>query len=163
MSKENIIQAIGVSDGVSYAKCLCIKKPAIDVHSSSNWISKNIALEKLDEAIAKTQEQLEKIKVLSKEKLGEEKSSIFDAHIQMANDPEMLNQIKEKMVGERVNLVKIIDDVFDQYYEMFTVCTSLTTAPALPAIALENYCCWNVQGLCISNNYAWFTSNNFSK
>ena len=38
----------------------------------------------------------------------------------MANDPEMLNQIKEKMVGGRVNLVKIIDDVFDQYYEMFT-------------------------------------------
>ena len=120
MSKENIIQAIGVSDGVSYAKCLCIKKPAIDVHSSSNWISKNIALEKLDEAIAKTQKQLERIKVLSKEKLGEEKSSIFDAHIQMANDPEMLNQIKEKMVGGRVNLVKIIDDVFDQYHEMFT-------------------------------------------
>ena len=120
MSKENIIQAIGVSDGVSYAKCLCIKKPAIDVHSSSNWISKNIALEKLNSAIAKTQKQLERIKVLSKEKLGEEKSSIFDAHIQMANDPEMLNQIKEKMVGGRVNLVKIIDDVFDQYHEMFT-------------------------------------------
>ena len=120
MLKENIVQGIGVSDGVSYAKCLCIKKPAIDVHSSSNWISKNIALEKLDEAIAKTQEQLEKIKVLSKEKLGEEKSSIFDSHIQMANDPEMLKQIKEKMVGERVNLVKIIDDVFDQYHEMFT-------------------------------------------
>ena len=120
MLKENIVQGIGVSDGVSYANCLCIKKPAIDVHSSSNWISKNIALEKLDEAIAKTQKQLERIKVLSKEKLGEEKSSIFDAHIQMANDPEMLNQIKEKMVGERVNLVKIIDDVFDQYHEMFT-------------------------------------------
>ena len=56
---------------------------------------------------------------MSKEKLGEEKSSIFDAHIQMANDPEMLNQIKEKMVGKRVNLVKIIDDVFNQYHEMF--------------------------------------------
>ena len=89
MLKENIVQGIGVSDGVSYANCLCIKKPAIDVHSNSNWISKNIALEKLDEAISKTQEQLEKIKVLSKERLGEEKSSIFDAHIQMANDHEM--------------------------------------------------------------------------
>jgi phosphotransferase system enzyme I (PtsI) len=77
-------------------------------------------LEILDSAIAKTQKQLERIKVLSKEKLGEEKSSIFDAHIQIANDPEMLNQIKEKMVGERVNLVKIIDDVFGQYHEMFT-------------------------------------------
>ena len=44
MLKENIVQGIGVSDGVSYAKCLCIKKPAIDVHSSSNLISKNIPI-----------------------------------------------------------------------------------------------------------------------
>lgn len=120
MSKENIIQAIGVSNGIAYAKVYCINQPAIDIHSNDNWIPKNLALEKLDSAIAKTQKQLERIKVLSKEKLGEEKSSIFDAHIQMANDPEMLNQIKEKMVGGRVNLVKIIDDVFDQYHEMFT-------------------------------------------
>ena len=119
MLKENIVQGIGVSDGISYAKCLCIKKPAIDVHSNSNWISKNIALEKLDEAISKTQEQLEKIKVLSKERLGEEKSSIFDAHIQMASDYEIINQIKEKMDGEKVNLVKIVDHVFNQYHDMF--------------------------------------------
>ena len=120
MSKENIIQAIGVSNGIAYAKVYCINQPVIDIHSNDNWTPKNLALEKLDSAIAKTQKQLERIKVLSKEKLGEEKSSIFDAHIQMANDPEMLNQIKEKMVGGRVNLVKIIDDVFDQYHEMFT-------------------------------------------
>ena len=73
MSKENIIQAIGVSDGIAYAKVYCINQPVIDIHSNDNWTPKNLALEILDSAIAKTQKQLERIKVLSKEKLGEEK------------------------------------------------------------------------------------------
>jgi hypothetical protein len=36
MSKENIIQAIGVSDGIAYAKVYCINQPVIDIHSNDN-------------------------------------------------------------------------------------------------------------------------------
>ena len=93
MSKNNIIQAIGVSNGIGYAKAYCIKQLVIDFNSNTNLISKEEALEKLENAIAKTQEQLQKIKELSREKLGEEKAMIFEAHMNMANDPEILNQI----------------------------------------------------------------------
>ena len=119
MSKNNIIQAIGVSNGIGYAKAYCIKQPVIDFNSNTNLISKEEALEKLDKAIAKTQEQLQKIKELSKEKLGEEKAMIFEAHMNMANDPEILNQIKEKLEGDKVNLVKAVNDVFNFTHDMF--------------------------------------------
>ena len=119
MSKNNIIQAIGVSNGIGYAKAYCIKQPVIDFNSNTNLISKEEALEKLEKAIAKTQKQLQKIKELSKEKLGEEKAMIFEAHMNMANDPEILNQIKEKLEGDKVNLVKAVNDVFDFTHDMF--------------------------------------------
>ena len=119
MSKNNIIQAIGVSNGIGYAKAYCIKQLVIDFNSNTNLISKEEALEKLENAIAKTQEQLQKIKELSREKLGEEKAMIFEAHMNMANDPEILNQIKEKLEGDKVNLVKAVNDIFDLTHDMF--------------------------------------------
>lgn len=119
MENNNTIKAIGVSSGVSYAKTICLKQPIIDVKNNKNIIDKSTAKAKLESGISKTIEQLNCLKTLTKQKLGKDKAEIFDAHIQMVNDPEIINEIKQQINTKKVNLIKIVNSTFDKYHELF--------------------------------------------
>ena len=119
MENNNTIKAIGVSSGVSYAKAICLKQPIIDVKNNKNIIDKSTAKAKLESGISKTIEQLNCLKTLTKQKLGKDKAEIFDAHIQMVNDPEIINEIKQQINTKKVNLIKIVNSTFDKYHELF--------------------------------------------
>lgn len=119
MENNNIIKAIGVSSGVSYAKAICLKQPTNDNENNKNIIDKSTANAKLESGISKTIEQLKCLKTLTEQKLGKDKAEIFDAHIQMVNDPEIINEIKQQINTKKVNLIKIINSTFDKYHEVF--------------------------------------------
>ena len=121
MENNNTIKAIGVSSGIGYAKAVCLKQPTIDIENSKNIINKSTAKAKLELGISKTIQQLNCLKTLTEQKLGKDNAEIFDAHIQMVNDPEIINEIKQQInvKAVKVNLVKIINSTFDKYHETF--------------------------------------------
>ena len=47
---------------------------------------------------------LQKIKVKAAQNLSEEEAAVFDAHINMANDPELLSQTTDKIKSEITGL-----------------------------------------------------------
>lgn len=71
------------------------------------------------EALVKTTEELQKIKVKAAQNLSEEEAAVFDAHINMANDPELLSQTTDKIKAESVNASYAFDEVSTMFITMF--------------------------------------------
>lgn len=119
MENSNTIKATGVSNGIAYAKVLCLNEPSINIDASENIINKDEAIDRLDLSIKKTIQQLNDLKILVEQKLGKDKAEIFSAHIAMINDPEIIKEIHDQINTDKINLVKLIDSVFNSKYETF--------------------------------------------
>lgn len=113
------IKGIGASSGVNTAKAFLLKKPELNI---SNNKTKNptdeVALVK--KSVDKTINDLHRIKAIALEKLGEEKAFIFDAHIQIASDPEILNEVYELINKDSKNAANATKETFDKFYKMFS-------------------------------------------
>lgn len=118
MSK-NLLEGIGCSNGIGIAKTFLLVKPKIDVNDKKHLIDAKKALALLDRAIETSIKQLEQIRSITLEKLGTEKAEIFDAHMQLVNDVEIIKQIKDQITEKQVNLVQLIDTVFNNYAKIF--------------------------------------------
>lgn len=116
MSK--LIKGTAGSDGIALAKSYLLKKPIFDIYKKKiKDISKELTL--IQNALEKTTQQLQHIVEITKKKLGEEKAEIFNAHIQLANDPEMINEINECIKNEKVNATYAINQIFNKYHDTF--------------------------------------------
>ena len=117
---QNFIKGIGASSGIAIGKAYLIQKPNFDLKNSKNVVDANKAKTMLTSAIEKTTKQLEEIKTLSRDKIGEANAELFDAHIQIANDPAIADQINAEInKGSSINLVETVNTVFDNYRDMF--------------------------------------------
>ena len=85
------IKGIAASNGICIAKVYRLEKPVLHI---SNDLIENIQDEllKLDNAIDETVKTLKKIREITASNINEENALIFDAHIQIANDPEIKKQ-----------------------------------------------------------------------
>ena len=61
-------------------------------------------IEKFDAALAKTVKDIEGVKERAAKRLKEEELAVFDAHLMMANDPELASQIKAMIEADLATL-----------------------------------------------------------
>ena len=73
----------------------------------------------LHETIKKTIVQLQELILKSKDLYGEETSKIFEAHLLIAQDPEMTSQIEMFIKNESCNMLYALKTISDQYVRMF--------------------------------------------
>ena len=52
-------------------------------------------------------------------KLGADKAAIFDAHLLVLNDPELLTSVEDKIKNEKVNAESALKDTTDMFIMMF--------------------------------------------
>ena len=117
---EKIIKGIGASTGIAIGKAYLIQKPNFDLQNPKNFVETKKAKEILKSAVAKTCKQLEEIKNLSKDKIGQANAELFDAHIQIANDPAIFEQINTALSSSgEINLAQTVNTVFDSFRDMF--------------------------------------------
>ena len=110
---------VGASSGISFAKPFIIKKEKLDI--TQDLIKDvNNELILINNSLEKSKKQINEIKEISIKKIGEEKAAVFDAHIQILEDPEILNEIKNILDGEKKNGGYIIDKVFSNIYNIFS-------------------------------------------
>ena len=122
---EKRITGIAVSPGIAIGKIYLFEKKEIEINKCP---CKNPEEEKakLLEARNKTKEQLQKIRETTAKKVSEEKAAIFDAHITLLEDEDLLQEVNDIITDEKVSADyalskgievyrQILSDVQDEY------------------------------------------------
>lgn len=90
-----MLKGIAVSAGIALGQVYKLEEPNIDIEVSSEGVEKE--LKKFEDAIVKTSQDITQVRQVASTNLSEEELAIFDAHLQMVEDPEFSAQIKEKI------------------------------------------------------------------
>ncbi|WDC81542.1 phosphoenolpyruvate--protein phosphotransferase [Ligilactobacillus ruminis] len=119
---KKMLKGIAASDGIAAAKAYMLVEP--DLSFSETSIDDSEAeIKRLDDAVEASKSELELIKQKATENLGEEEAQVFEAHLTILADPELLGQIKDKIKNDKVNAEAALKSVTDMFIEMFEAMT----------------------------------------
>jgi phosphotransferase system enzyme I (PtsI) len=116
MSKT--LKGIGASDGVAVSQVYVLKEPQFHINDQkiTNVAKETTAYEN---ALKQTIVQLEEIKKITETKLGKDKAEVFDAHIQIADDPEIRNEVLNLVKTTKVNIAYAVEQIYNKYQQIF--------------------------------------------
>lgn len=112
-----MIKGTGVCPGIAIAKALILKEEELIVEKKSIT---DIEQEKtkFNNAILKAKNDLEKIHCTVLKELGDDKAQIFQAHLLILNDPELIDPTKEK-IESGLNAEFAFNEVVSQMIQIF--------------------------------------------
>lgn len=113
-----MLKGIAASDGVAVAKAYLLVQPDLSFNKTSVEDTDAEAT-RLDDALAKSTEELQAIRDKAAQSLGEAEAQVFDAHLMVLSDPEMVGQIKQNIQDNKVNAEVALKEVTDMYIGMF--------------------------------------------
>lgn len=112
------LKGIAASDGIAVAKAYLLVQPDLSFKKES--VEDTAAEEKrLDDALAQSSNELTLIREKAAKSLGEAEAQVFDAHLMVLSDPEMIGQIKQNITDNKVNAEAALKEVTDMYIGMF--------------------------------------------
>lgn len=116
---EKLLKGIAASEGIAIAKVYKLEKEKLNIKKILiNDFQKEI--EKLEKAFKKAEEQINNLKAKALKKLGEEKAAIFDAHLGILLDPELKEQVFNKIKNEKINASYAFLIVSKNFQELFS-------------------------------------------
>ncbi|GEL89039.1 phosphoenolpyruvate--protein phosphotransferase [Pediococcus parvulus] len=120
MAKQ--LKGIAASDGVAIAKAYMLVDP--DLSFDKKTIDNPDAeIKRLQDALDASKAELELIKSKAAKSLGEEEAEVFEAHITILSDPELIGNIEDKIKNDSVNAEQALKDVTDGFIETFEAMT----------------------------------------
>ncbi|EHB64968.1 phosphoenolpyruvate--protein phosphotransferase [Paenibacillus lactis] len=114
----NNLKGIAASAGIAIARAFILEHPDYSI-SQKQVTDVDAELAKLDAALAQSQTELEAIKARTLQELGEKKAEIFESHLLILNDPELIDPVKEKIKSESVNAEYALNETATQFIQMF--------------------------------------------
>ncbi len=109
-------KGIGVAPGIAIGPVYLYTREAFDVEERRVEASEVAAeLERFEEAVVKSERELRKIGMVTREKLGDESASIFDAQMLMLRDESVYHEITDRIRNEHFNADYAVFDVLDRY------------------------------------------------
>ena len=117
-----MLKGIAASDGIAAAKAYMLVQPDLSF-SETSIDDPEAKIKRLDDAVEASKRELELIKQKATENLGEEEAQVFEAHLTILADPELLGQIKDKIKNDKVNAEAALKSVTDMFIEMFEAMT----------------------------------------
>lgn len=114
---ERII-GIAASSGVAIGKALLLVEPNLTVIKKkiSNTIDE---IARFHLALTEAEHELKEIRNHAANDLGEKNAAIFDSHILVLNDPELLSSVESKIKAEEINAEAALQETADTLIEMF--------------------------------------------
>ena len=112
---------IGASEGVSIGKVLLFITEEIvipEIKEEGSTIEAELA--KLKEGLKKSKTQLIAIREKVKEKMGEDKAAIFDGHIMLLEDEDLIEEVEAKITGDKLPAARALREGIDEYCEMIS-------------------------------------------
>ena len=116
------LRGIAASDGIATAKAYMLVQP--DLSFSKSTISDSEKeINRLHNALQASTSDLETIRKIAAESLGEEEAQVFDAHMMILADPEFTGAIEGKINDDKVNAEQALKEVADLFVATFEAMT----------------------------------------
>ena len=115
------LTGIGASEGVAIGKVLLFTEEEMiipEVKDENSTIEAELT--KLEDGLKKSKTQLIAIREKVKEKMGEDKAAIFDGHIMLLEDEDLIMEVEDKIKGEGLPAAKALHDGINEYCEMIS-------------------------------------------
>ncbi|MCQ2569533.1 MAG: phosphoenolpyruvate--protein phosphotransferase [Limosilactobacillus sp.] len=114
---SQVVKGIAASDGIGIAPAYLLVDP--DLSYEKKTIDDPAAeYARVEAAFEKSIKQLETIKENAASRLGAEELAVFDAHITILSDPEMMGQIKDSIETNKVSAEEAVDTVTTMFSDM---------------------------------------------
>lgn len=121
-----MIKGLSVSEGIGIGKVYKLEGLNLNIEKQFINDSKK-EIERFKEAIKETCKAIENIRIIALDKLGDEKAQIFESHLLVAEDPELISQVETLITNEKINaeyallqvrnkIVSIFDAMVDNPY-----------------------------------------------
>ena len=116
MSK--LINGIAASDGVAIAKAYLLVEPDLSF-INEKVTDTDAEIQKFRNALEASKIELTKIRNNAEKQLGPDKAAIFDAHLLVLDDPELIQPIEDKIANEKVSAPEALNEVTSQFITIF--------------------------------------------
>ncbi|MCM3572983.1 phosphoenolpyruvate--protein phosphotransferase [Mesobacillus subterraneus] len=112
------LQGIAASNGIAIAKAYKLVEPDFSFEKTTiDAPAEEIA--RFQSALQTAKAELEKIRDHAGTALGADKAAIFDAHLLVLSDPELISPIEDKIKTENVNAEHALKETADMFINMF--------------------------------------------
>ncbi len=112
------LQGIAASDGIAIAKVYTLTEPDLSFTKTSvEDTDKEIS--RLEEALEVSTKEIELIKETALKNLGEEEAQVFEAHLMVLSDPELVGQVKDAITSQKVNAEHALKEISDMFISIF--------------------------------------------
>ena len=108
----------GASPGIALGKALVIEHSELVIEKKA---IENIdeEIQKLESAVKVSKEELTKVKEKALAELGEHEAEIFEAHLLVLEDPELIGSAISKIRDEKVNADYALNEIKEMFVAMF--------------------------------------------
>ena len=108
----------GASPGIALGKALVIEHSELVIEKKT---IENIdeEIQKLESAVKVSKEELTKVKEKALAELGEHEAEIFEAHLLVLEDPELIGSAISKIRDEKVNAEYALNEIKEMFVAMF--------------------------------------------
>lgn len=114
----SFLQGIAASSGIAIAKAYRLVEPNLSFEKSVIDNAEN-EISRFQEALSKSKNELDAIREKANKELGADKAAIFEAHLLVLSDPELIAPIEDKIKTESVNAEFALKETTDMFITMF--------------------------------------------
>lgn len=115
---KNSINGIAASSGVAIGKAFLLVEPELTITKKKVSTSEDEII-RFHSAVEVAKQELQIIRTHAAINLGEENGAIFDAHLLVLSDPELLSSVENKIKVEEVNTEYALQETTNSLVEMF--------------------------------------------
>lgn len=115
---STLLNGIAASNGIAIAKAYRLIEPDLSV-TKQTIESAEEEVSRFKTAVETSKSELQVIRDKAEIDLGADKAAIFDAHLLVVSDPELLGPIEDKIKSEAINAEFALKDTADMFVAMF--------------------------------------------
>ncbi|URT72392.1 phosphoenolpyruvate--protein phosphotransferase [Cytobacillus firmus] len=114
----SFLNGIAASSGIAIAKAYRLVEPDLSFDKVTVENAEQ-EVKRFQSALAESKGELEVIRDNAHKELGADKAAIFDAHLLVLSDPELISPIEDKIKTENVNAESALKETADMFIAMF--------------------------------------------
>ncbi|MCM3586244.1 phosphoenolpyruvate--protein phosphotransferase [Mesobacillus maritimus] len=114
----SFLQGIAASNGIAIAKAYRLVEPDFSFEKKT-VDSPEQEVARFQSALKTAKDELEQIRTRADKELGADKAAIFEAHLLVLSDPELISPIEDKINSENVNAEHALKETADMFVSMF--------------------------------------------
>ncbi|MDE1547958.1 phosphoenolpyruvate--protein phosphotransferase [Jeotgalibaca caeni] len=115
---KNRLMGIAASDGIAIGRAYLLTEPDLTFEKRIVEDPEGEITRFLD-SFEKAKKEVQAIRDHVAKAVGEEEAQVFDAHVMVLSDPELMNSIKDNIQTNRVNAEQAVHDVTTMFIQMF--------------------------------------------